>query len=48
MVEIKSTIFSHPDFTTFTATVMQSFATWRAATAPLLKAFGKDGGRRLA
>ncbi|WP_145136215.1 type I restriction-modification system subunit M [Roseomonas gilardii] len=43
MAEIKATIFGHPEFTGFTATVMQSFATWQAATAPRLKAFGKDG-----
>jgi type I restriction enzyme M protein len=43
MAEIKPAIFGHPEFTAFTATVMQSFATWRAATTPLLKAFGKDG-----
>lgn len=41
--EIKPAIFGHSEFTAFTATVMQSFATWRATTAPLLKAFGKDG-----
>jgi type I restriction enzyme M protein len=43
VADIKATIFGHPEFTTFTATVMQSFTTWRAATAPRLKAFGKDG-----
>jgi type I restriction enzyme M protein len=43
MAEIKATIFGHAEFTAFTATAMQTFATWRAATAPLLKAFGKDG-----
>jgi type I restriction enzyme M protein len=43
MTEIKATIFGHPEFTGFTATVMQSFANWHAATAPRLKAFGKDG-----
>jgi type I restriction enzyme M protein len=43
MAEIKATIFGHPEFTAFTTTVMQSFATWQAATAPFLKAFGKDG-----
>jgi len=43
MAEIKATIFGHREFTAFTATVMQSFATWRAATAPRLNAFGQDG-----
>jgi type I restriction enzyme M protein len=43
MAEIKATIFGHPEFTAFTTTVMQSFATWRTATAPRLKAFGQDG-----
>jgi len=43
VADIKATIFGHPEFTTFTATVMQSFTAWRAATAPRLKAFGKDG-----
>lgn len=43
VAELKSTIFGHPEFTAFTTTAMQSFATWRATTAPLLKAFGKDG-----
>lgn len=43
MAEIKTTIFDHPEFTAFTTTVMQSFATWQAATAPRLKAFGQDG-----
>ncbi len=43
MAEIKPAIFGHPEFTTFTATVMETFAAWRAATAPQLKAFGKDG-----
>ena len=42
VADIKGTIFGHPEFTTFIATVMQSFTTWRAATAPRLKAFGKD------
>ena len=43
MAEIKPAIFGHAEFTAFTATAMRSFTTWRAATAPLLKAFGQDG-----
>jgi type I restriction enzyme M protein len=43
MENIKATIFSHPEFIAFNAIVMQTFASWRAATAPLLKAFDKNG-----
>ena len=43
MAKIKPTIFGHPEFAAFIDTVMQSFAAWRAETAPLLKAFGQDG-----
>lgn len=41
--EVKAAILGHPEFTTFTTTARERFARWRAATAPQLTAFDKDG-----
>ena len=41
--DIKTTIFSHAEFTTFNATATQLFAKWRKSATPLLKGFTQDG-----
>jgi len=41
--EVKAAIFNHAEFTAFNTAARERFATWRAATTPQLKAFGKDG-----
>jgi type I restriction enzyme M protein len=43
IAELKATIFSHPEFTAFTAEAQQLFADWRAATVPQLKALAIGG-----
>ena len=43
MAAIKPTIFDHPEFTAFNAGNTRIFAAWRDATAPVLKAFDRDG-----
>ena len=42
IAEVKSAIFSHPEFTTFNASATQLFAQWKAFAVPLLKGFTKD------
>ena len=41
--DIKAAIFGHPEFTAFNATATKLFAKWKAANAPLLTGFAKDG-----
>jgi type I restriction enzyme M protein len=43
ITELKATIFSHPEFTAFTAEAQQLFADWRSATVPQLKALELGG-----
>ena len=43
VADLRPTIFGHPEFTEFNATNTERFAAWRAATAPVLKAFDQDG-----
>jgi type I restriction enzyme M protein len=43
VADLRPTIFGHPEFTAFNATNTERFAAWRAATAPVLKAFDQDG-----
>jgi len=39
--DIKSTIFGHPEFTTWSAQVTKIFAAWQSKTAPRLRAIAK-------
>ena len=41
--EIKTTIFSHEEFTAFNASATKLFTKWKAANTPLLKGFSKNG-----
>ena len=43
ITEVKAAILSHPEFAAFTATATSRFTAWRAANAPRLRAFAKDG-----
>ena len=43
IAEVKPAIFSHPEFTAFTATAKKLFTKWQEASVPLLKGFGRDG-----
>jgi type I restriction system adenine methylase HsdM len=43
VAEVKATIFGHPQFAAFIESVTARFEEWRGATAPRLRAFGKDG-----
>jgi type I restriction enzyme M protein len=41
--DIKSTIFSHPEFTAFNSTATKLFMKWKAAITPRLNAFAQGG-----
>jgi type I restriction enzyme M protein len=43
IAEVKPAIFGHAEFNAFTDSVTKLFATWKKASTPLLKNFGKDG-----
>jgi type I restriction enzyme M protein len=43
LVEVKLTIFGHPEFSAFQQEATKVFADWRMATTPCLIGFGKDG-----
>lgn len=40
--DIKTTIFGHPEFTTFNATARELLESWQKSTTPRLKGLGKD------
>ena len=42
-VDIKTTIFSHAEFTAFNESATKLFTKWNAANTPCLKGFAKDG-----
>lgn len=43
IAEVKPAIFSHPEFTAFTAKTGKLFTQWRMASVPLLKGFAQNG-----
>ena len=43
VAEVKSAIFSHPEFTAFTTTARTLFTTWQTATMARLKSFAQNG-----
>ena len=43
IAEVKPAILGHPEFAAFQQTATRVFDDWRAATTPLLNAFGMDG-----
>ena len=42
-LQVKDTIFSHPEFTAFNDSVIKLFAKWKKASTPLLKGFAEGG-----
>lgn len=43
VAEVKSAIFSHPEFTAFTTTARKLFTTWQTATMARLNSFAQNG-----
>jgi len=43
IAEVKSTIFSHPEFTVFNQVATKVFADWKQASTPQLKGFAQNG-----
>ncbi|MFB2539445.1 N-6 DNA methylase [Acinetobacter sp. c3-l95] len=43
IAEVKTTIFAHPEFTTFNKKASQIFADWKEASTPLLEGFAQNG-----
>jgi type I restriction enzyme M protein len=43
IAEVKTTIFSHPEFTAFNQAAIKVFTDWKQASTPLLKCFVQNG-----